>query len=58
MKGAAAIASAEDGFWSPLRSLFLRDGMQPGAVLFLHLFCRNNFAAKVCELHKLALDCL
>jgi hypothetical protein len=54
----AAIASAKDGFWSPLRSSFLCDGMQPGAVLFLHLFCRNNSAAKVCQLHKLALDCL
>jgi hypothetical protein len=31
--------------------------MQPGAMLFLHLFCRNNSAAKVCELHKLMLDC-
>ena len=32
--------------------------MQPGAVLFLHLFRRNNSAAKICELHKLMLDCL
>ena len=32
--------------------------MQPGAVFFLHLFCRNNPAAKVCELNKLMLDCL
>jgi hypothetical protein len=43
---------------SPLGSTFLCDEMQPGTVLFLHLFCRNNSAAKVCELHKLMLDCL
>jgi len=24
----------------------------------LHLLCRNNSAAKVCEFHKLMLDCL
>lgn len=30
--------------------------MQPGAVLFLHLLCRNNSAAKVCKLQKLALN--
>jgi hypothetical protein len=30
--------------------------MQPGAVLFFPLFCRNYSAAKVCELRKLALD--
>jgi hypothetical protein len=36
----------------------LFDAMQPGAVLFPHLFCRNNSAPKVCELHKLMLDCL
>jgi hypothetical protein len=40
------------------RSTFPCDEMQPGAMLFLHLFCRNNSAAKVCELHKLMLDCL
>ena len=40
-----------------LRCAFLLDEMQPGAVLFLHLFCRNNPAAKVCELNKLMLDC-
>ena len=32
--------------------------MQPRAVLFLHLFSRDNSAAKVCELHQLLLDCL
>ena len=32
--------------------------MQPGAMLFLHLFGRDNSAAKVCQLHKLLLDCL
>ena len=32
--------------------------MQPGTVLFLHLFGRNNSAAKVCQLHQLLLDCL
>jgi hypothetical protein len=36
----------------------LVDEMQPGAVLFPHLFCRNNPAPKVRELHKLMLDCL
>ena len=30
--------------------------MQSSAVLFLHLFCRNNFATKVCELNKFKLD--
>lgn len=25
-------------------------------MLFLHLFCRNNFAAKVCQSNKLLLD--
>ena len=39
-----------------LRRPFLLDEMQPGAVLFLHLFCRDNSAAKVCEFHKLLLD--
>ena len=58
MKWAAANASAKVRPWSPLRSPFLCDEMQPGAVLFLHLFCRNNSAAKVCKLHKLVLDCL
>jgi hypothetical protein len=32
--------------------------MQPGAVLFLHLFRRNDPAAKVCELNQFMLDCL
>jgi hypothetical protein len=36
----------------------LVDEMQPGAVLFPHLFCRNNPAPEVRELHKLVLDCL
>ena len=39
-----------------LRRPFLLDQMHPRAVLFLHLFCRDNSAAKVCELHKLLLD--
>ena len=43
---------------SSLGSTFLCDEMQPGAMLFLHLFRRNNSAAKLCELHKLMLDCL
>ena len=41
-----------------LRCPFLLDEMQPRAVLFLHLFSRNNSAAKVCELQELMLDCL
>ena len=41
-----------------LRGPFLLDQMQPGTVLFLHLFGRDDSAAKVCELHKLLLDCL
>ena len=32
--------------------------MQPGTVLFLHLFGRDNSAAKVCQLQQLSLDCL
>ena len=36
----------------------LLDGLQPRAVLFLHLLGRNHSAAKVCELQKLVLDCL
>lgn len=32
--------------------------MQSRAMLFLHLFGRDNSAAKVCELHQLLLDCL
>jgi hypothetical protein len=36
----------------------LFDGVRPRAVLFCHLRCRNNSAAKFCKLHKLALDCL
>jgi len=39
-----------------LRHSLVLDDMQPGAVLFFHLFCRNYSAAKVCQLHKLALD--
>jgi hypothetical protein len=39
-----------------LRSPFLLDQMQPRAVLFFHLFCRMNSAAKVCELPKFLLD--
>ncbi len=31
--------------------------MQPSAVLFPHLFCRNNFATKICESNKLMLNC-
>ena len=41
-----------------LRRLFLFGGMQPSAVLFLHLFGRNNSASEVGELNKLLLDCL
>jgi hypothetical protein len=33
-----------------LRCSLLFDEIQPGAVRFFHLFCRNNSAAKVCEL--------
>ena len=40
-----------------LGRLLLFGGVQPGAML-LHLLCRNNSAAKVCEFHKLMLDCL
>jgi len=32
--------------------------MQPGAMLFLHLFYRANPSAKVSELRKFLLDCL
>jgi hypothetical protein len=32
--------------------------VQPGAMLFPQLLCRNNTAAKVCELHKLMLNSL
>jgi len=32
--------------------------MQPGTVLFFHLFCRDNPAAEIRQLHKLLLDCL
>ncbi|SRR6266849_10254512 len=39
-----------------LRCLLVLDDMHAGAVLFFHLFCRNYSAAKVCELHELALD--
>lgn len=48
--------AAKVRLWSPLRSPFLRDQMQPGAVFFLHLFCRHNLASKISELHKLALN--
>ena len=41
-----------------LRRLFLLDQMQPGTVLFLHLFGRDNSAAKVGQLPKLLLDLL
>ncbi len=41
-----------------LRSPFLLDPMQAGAVLFFHLFCRMNSAAKVCDLRKFLLDSL
>src|SRR6266567_1690900 len=41
-----------------LRCPFLFDEMQPRAVLFPHLFCRNNFTTQVCEANKLMLDCL
>ena len=33
-------------------------GVQAGVMLFLHSFCRNNSAAKVCQLHKLMLNSL
>jgi hypothetical protein len=39
-----------------LRRSLVLDDIEPGAVLFFHLFCRNCSAAKVCELRKLALD--
>jgi hypothetical protein len=39
-----------------LRCSLVPDDRQSGAVLFFHLFCRNYSVAKVCELHKLALD--
>ena len=32
--------------------------MQPGTVLFLHLFGRDNSTAKVCQLPKFLLDLL
>lgn len=41
-----------------LRRLLLLDQMQPGTVLFLHLFGRDNAAAQVCQLPKLLLDLL
>ena len=58
MKGRATNSSAKIKLWSPLRSPFLCEEMLPRAVLLLYLLCRNNSAAKVCELHKLMLDCL
>jgi hypothetical protein len=36
----------------------LLDGVRPRAVLFLHRRCRNNSAAKFCELCKLMLNSL
>ena len=39
-----------------LRCPFLLDEMQPRAVLFPHLFCRDNFATKVGKSNKLKLD--
>jgi hypothetical protein len=39
-----------------LGRLFLLDEMQPSAVLFPHLLCRNNFATKVGKSNKLMLD--
>jgi hypothetical protein len=39
-----------------LRSPFLLDQMQPGTVLFFHLFRRMNSPAKVCKLRKFLLD--
>jgi hypothetical protein len=41
-----------------LRRLLLLDQMQPGTMLLLHLFGRDNSAAKVCQLPKLLLDLL
>jgi len=59
-KRSRAVRSCRWRFESPrtLGRRFLFDGVQPGAVLFLHLFRRNYSAAKVCELHELMLDCL
>ena len=39
-----------------VRLLLLLGGVKPGAMLFPHLFCRNDSAAKVCELRKFLLD--
>lgn len=36
----------------------LLDGVHPRGGLFLDRLCRNNWAAKVCQLHKLMLDSL
>jgi hypothetical protein len=41
-----------------LGRLLLFGGVQPRAVVFLHLLCRNEPAAKVRKLLKLVLDCL
>jgi hypothetical protein len=41
-----------------LRRLFLLDQMQPGTVLLLHLFGRDNSATQICQLPKLLLDLL
>jgi hypothetical protein len=41
-----------------LGGLFLLDKMQARAVLFPHLFCRNNFATKVGKSHEFMLDSL
>ena len=39
-----------------LRCPFLRDEMQPRAVRFPHLFCRDYFATKIGKSNKLLLD--
>jgi hypothetical protein len=39
-----------------LRSPFLLDELQPGAMLFFHLLRRMNSAAQVCDLHQFMLD--
>jgi len=37
---------------------FLLDEMQARAVVFPHVFCRNNFATKIGKSNKLVLDSL
>jgi hypothetical protein len=39
-----------------LRCPFLLDEVQPSAMVFPHLFCRNDFPTKLSELNKLMLD--